>query len=100
MKGRPRAGDWRSVEWAQGQRVAPEVAGSPMAHASRASGNSGQSASRQPSVAGVSFDRQSWWTARLQSQHQMPPMMTVSLSRSTTTTARAEPQPQHISRNR
>ena len=42
--------------------------------ASRPGGNSGQSPLRQPSVAGLSRSRQSWWTARLQSQHQMPPM--------------------------
>ena len=61
--------------------------------------NSGQSSLRQPSVTGLSRPRQSRWTARLQSQHQMPPMTWVSSSHSTTKTARAVPQPQHISRN-
>lgn len=61
--------------------------------------NSGQSSLRQPSVTGLSRPRQSRWTARLQSQHQMPPMTSVSSSHSTTKTARAVPQPQHISRN-
>ena len=67
--------------------------------ANRSGGNNGHSALRQPSVAGFSLDRQSWWTARPQSQHQMPPMTRVSSSCSTTRTARWEPQPQHISRN-
>ena len=70
-----------------------------LGHASRTGGNNGQAVFRQPSVTGLSSDRQSWWMARLQSQHQMPLMTVVSASRSTTRTARAEPQPQHISRN-
>ena len=70
-----------------------------MAQAIRPGGNNEHSSCRQPSVAGLSRDRQSWWTARLQSQHQTPPITWVSSSFSTTRTARAEPQPQHISRN-
>ena len=62
-------------------------------------GNNGQSRFRQPTVAGFSAPMQSWWMARLQSQHQSPPITWVSSPFSTTTTARAEPQPQHISRN-
>ena len=70
-----------------------------MAQASRPGGNNGQSTSRQPVVAGLSLARQSWWRARLQSQHQMLPMTWVSSSVSTTRTARADPQPQNISWN-
>ena len=67
--------------------------------ASYVGGNNGQSPLRHPRVAGLSRDRQSWWTALLHSQYQMPLMTVVSLSRSTTRTERAEPQPQHIARN-
>ena len=67
--------------------------------ASRSGGNTGQSSCRQPLVAGLWPERQSWWMARLQRQYQMPLMTVVSSSRSTTGTARPEPQPQRISWN-
>ena len=62
-------------------------------------GTGGSRRSGIPRLEGCPRGRQSWWTARLHSLRQVPPMTVVSLSRSTTRTARADPQPQRISWN-
>ena len=63
------------------------MAGAGVGQDGRIGGNSGQ-----PSVAEWSCDMQSWCTARLQRQHQMPPMTRVSSQYSMTRTERGEPQ--------